>query len=377
MDGMREFMDESSPPPLKPWLRESALKAQADVLTPGALRPSWAPRHVAHHGAYVYVLETGDSTTYLSSFRLGRGTRVAAVAPERVGGAMNVIAVFDANVPLAVVAESRRALVLRMGDAAGARAWLSTLQVVNRRITETTTQTFSPGLMTDLLSLDDYGPSTAEPQVRSPPPKDASGGEPRSPGAPQSPGEADGPFAEATPQDIDRTGMSVVAEVGALNMLIGGSAAVVPSAPSRPQWGAPGEVLLLRWQGRMATMTWQSSRTRYTCSMALRQLRVEDALCGGLFLTSSAAAVDGAPPPPSPRPQIPARSPVNPCSIHDSSRYISRERTHAQTTTRTTSTSSTPSSPSRSPRTGSGVRWGPRIPPRTRRRRQRPAGWRR
>lgn len=306
---MREFMDESSPPPLKPWLRDSALKAQADVLTPGALRPSWVARHVAHHGAYVYVLEAADSPTYLSSIRLGRGTRVAAVAPERVGGAENVVAVFDAIVPLAVVAESRRALVLRMGDAAGQRAWLSTLQVVNRRLTETTTQTFSPGIITELLSLDDYSAPAAaasagesSPGVHARTPLGKDGGARTPAGAPSvhprdplTPGEAASPYPEATPQDVDRTGMSIVAEVGALNLLIGGSCAVVPSAPQRPQWGAPGEVLLLRWQGRMATMTWQSSRTRYTCSMALRQLRVEDALCGGLFLTSSAAGIDGAP----------------------------------------------------------------------------------
>lgn len=299
MDGMREFLDESAPPPLKPWLRESALKAPADVLSPGAIRPSWVARHVAHNGAYVYVLETPDSPTYVSSFRLGRGTRVAAVPPDRVGGAGNVIALFDANVPLAVVAESRRALLLRLGDAASAHAWLSTLHVVNRRITETTTQTFSPGLMTDLLSLDDYGPQ--EPR-RSP-----LGKGPQSPGGA---GEEAGGLHEPGPQEVERPGMSIVAEIGALNMLIGGSAAVVPSAPRRPQWGAPGEVLLLRWQGRLATMTWLSACTRYSCSMALRQLRVEDALCGGLFLTSSAAAADGARAPrPTPRlPSFPPRS---------------------------------------------------------------------
>lgn len=397
MDGMREFLDELTPPPLKPWLRESALKAQGDVLTPGAIRPSWAPRHVAHHGAYVYVLEGADAPTYLSSYRLGRGTRVAAVAPERVGGAENVVAVFDANVPLSVAAESRRALLLRLEDAAGARAWLSTLHMVNRRLTETTTQAFAPGLMTDLLSLDDYGAEstvTASPAAQR---KSGDGGRAGDPSSPSGAGPlyAEPPLLEAVATDVDRTGMSIVAEVGALNMLIGGSAAVVPSAPPRPQWGAPGEILLLRWQGRLATVTWQSARTHYSCSMALRQLRVEDALCGGLFLTSSAAAVDGARAKFDPLSLPPTQHATVQTSLSSTMQFPSTLRTHSlpisrfpsspppsrplprvhrippQRRTRATINSSTLSSPFPRWRTPAGAH-----PRRTRRRRRR-RGWRR
>jgi hypothetical protein len=344
-DSLKEFMDEWAPPPAKPWLRPAALRGAALVLTAaprGGLRrgaAGWAPRAIAHAGAYVYVLEAPDAPAYIACCRLGPGTRCAAVPPEAVGGEAHCICVCDAGVAPAAAPQSRRALVLRFDDAAGAQHWLRVLRTTNARLTGAASR---PAALGDLSSiglagfagvaggasaaagatpakspLHGAGPSGGEPSAGETPSQAAAGtASPASspvaataaaPGTPHTPvtpasgppsGSAHAQAQAAAAAEPERTRWVVSAEVGALSLRIGGRPLGLsgrgPDAPPPAPWGGPGESLLIAWDGRGGALTWRHTRTSIAIGLALDTLRIDDVHSGGVMMASAGSA-----PPPS------------------------------------------------------------------------------